>query len=271
MMCCYHPTTTIAIDDDLDFLSVITQHLGIANCISYSSPKKAIEFLQKQKSFQRIQARVLKTSNSSENITYPADDCVWHVNLHNLHQEVYFEDRFQDVSVIIVDYYMDEMRGIDVCEALINHPAKKILLTGGADKEKIAIEAFNKGIIHRFINKSDRNFPAQLKQAIIMLKDAYFRDLSSTLLPDTRQKYNNPLNNAAYTNFIRNLQDQFHAVEYYLIDISGSTLFLDANGTPIWLIVKHETELDEYIVLAKDQDGNSNMINRNRSQRFRLQ
>jgi hypothetical protein len=52
MMYCYYPTTTVAIDDDAEFLKTITQHVGIADCISYSSPNKALEFLKDQNAFQ---------------------------------------------------------------------------------------------------------------------------------------------------------------------------------------------------------------------------
>ena len=93
--------------------------------------------------------------------------------MRGLHEEIYNKDRFNDVSVIIVDYYMDEMNGIEVCETLSKHPAKKILLTGGADKENIAIDAFNKGIIHRFINKTDPDFPSQIRQAIYMQRGIF--------------------------------------------------------------------------------------------------
>src|SRR5206468_8133381 len=98
--------------------------------------------------------------------------------------EIYSSARFRDVSVVIIDYHMQEINGIDVCKELINHPSKKILLTGSPDKDKIAIDSFNSGIIHRFINKADPDFLPQLKQAIAQLKETYFRDLSIKILPN---------------------------------------------------------------------------------------
>lgn len=257
MMCCNYPTTTVAIDDEIDFLRTITQHLGIKDCISYSSPNKAIEALKDQKTFNRIQSRILKNNIVTEDINLLPEDHAVLINLKGLHEEIYTKDRFSDVSALIVDYYMDEMSGIDVCEALVNHPAKKILLTGGADKEKVAIEAFNKGIIHRFISKSDPDFPNKLKQAITLLKDAYFRDLTAILLSNITTGI---LQNSCYINFIRNLQDQYNAEEYYLLDTSGSIVFLDAQGLPVWLIIKHESEINNHEQFAIDQDADKNLI-----------
>jgi len=188
------------------------------------------------------------------------EDVAFHINMRALHEEIYSKDRFLDVSVLIVDYYMDEISGIEVCEKLSKHPAKKILLTGGTDKEKIAIEAFNKGIIHRFINKSDPNFTTQLKQAIALLKEAYFRDLASTIYPYIPQKNARLLQNPAYVNFVKNLQEQFNSVEYYLLDNTGSSLFLNGEGVPMWLVVKHKSEMDNYVNVAQEQDADENLI-----------
>jgi CheY-like chemotaxis protein len=253
-MYCYYPTTTVAIDDDAEFLKTITQHVEITDCISYSSPNKALEFLKDQNAFQRIQSRILKTAVVPEDINSMPDDYALLINMHRLHEEIYFKTRFNDVSVLIVDYYMDDISGIDVCESLTNHPAKKILLTGGADKEKIAIEAFNKGIIHRFINKSDPDFTNQLKQAVATLKEAYFRDLTSTILPYISPSNTALLQNPAYINFINNLQNQFSAIEYYLLDATGSSIFLDAESKPLWLVVKHESEINNYKKIAQEQE-----------------
>ena len=256
MMCCFYPTTTVAIDDDVDFLRMITQHLDIPDCVSYSSPKQAIQLLKKNSSFERIQSRIFKKATHPENM----DEHTFSINLHNLHHEIYSDERFKDVSVIVVDYYMDELTGIEVCEALADHPAKKILLTGGSDKEKIAIEAFNKGIIHRFINKTDVNFPTQLKNSIAILKDAYFRDLTSSFFPNFTSESINLLNNPTYINFFKNLQHQFDAVEYYIFDNNGSSVLLDKIGTPTWVVIKQDDELNNLGKIAEDNETDIQLL-----------
>lgn len=263
MMCCYYPTTTIAIDDDINFLNILTKHLKISDCTAYSSPNEAIELLHKvQKPIDRIKSRIFKKTNVTlEDVNLCPEDHAVVINMRGLHEEIYNHHRFSDVSVIIVDYYMKDINGIDICETLAEHPAKKILLTGGQDKEKVAIEAFNKGIIHSFISKSDPNFPIKLIQAVSLLKEAYFRDLTSTLLSSTTILVNSLYHYPFYKNFIQNIQNQFNTVEYYAFDMLGSLLMLNAEGRPTWFILKHESEIQDYKQLAHDQDAPVTLIN----------
>jgi CheY-like chemotaxis protein len=46
--------------------------------------------------------------------------------------------------VLVVDYSMPQMNGVEVCEALRHLPCKKILFTGAAD-EKVAVERLQSG------------------------------------------------------------------------------------------------------------------------------
>lgn len=259
LYCCY-PTTAIAIDDDSHFLEILTHHTGITNCIPYTDPQYAIASLNPQNSFQRIQSRLLKTIIPPEQ-EVPEDQVIL-CNLHGLHKEIYNEKRFTDVSVLIVDYYMDGINGIEVCQALANHPVKKILLTSGKDKEQIAIDAFNKGIIHRFISKASPDFINQLKNSVAQLKEAYFRDLSLSLshyLPTVQTAF---LQNEAYISLFENIKNQFNAIEYYLLDTNGSTLFINRDGHPTWLVIKQESELNDFEVIARDQEASENLLKR---------
>jgi CheY-like chemotaxis protein len=257
-MCCYYPTTTVVIDDDKNFLKALIENLNAPDYRAYTSPKPAIESTRKYNNMQRICNRVIK-ANSDANISSPEDKTIT-FKLRALHEEIYNGTRFDDVSVIIVDYYMDEMNGIEVCEALAKHPAKKILLTGGADMEALAIGAFNKGIIHYFISKSDPLFPSKIKQAIASLKHAYFRDLTAALIPHLPSMPLQLHQFSPYINFTQSLRKQLNIVEHYIVDATGSTLMLDADGNKSWLIVKHESEMQDMEILAQDQDAPEDLI-----------
>lgn len=262
MMCCYYPTTTVAIDDDIDFLGILTKHMGIAKCIPYSHPDEAVNKLQNQKPFERILNRVIKSTHQSENSETSSDNHAILFNMRGLHEEIYNKNRYNDVSVMIIDYYMDTMSGIEVCEALKDHPAKKILLTGGADKERIAIDAFNNGIIHRFINKKDADFPNRLKQAVSTLKEEYFLDLNSILLPHVNTMPRNQYQYPQFINFMRNMLDQFEAVEHYMVDTIGTSIMLNAQGEPTWLVLKHESEMEAYTQIARDLEASQHLLDK---------
>lgn len=254
MLCCYYPTTIVAIDDNVDFLATMDHYLGFPNFQCYTSPEEAFKFITREETVKRLQEKLHKTTfEFSENTNSLPEEYAVVVNVKNLHEEIYSYNRFHDVSVLIIDYYMEGVNGIDVCKKLANHPAKKILLTGGLDTEKIAIEAFNNGIIHRFINKADFNFPNQLRQAIAVLQEAFFQDLTSKLIdhiPTCKI-----LQNPAYINFTTMLRNKVHAVEYYLLDTAGSMLYLDESGNPTWLIIKKDQDIENYAQIAFDAES----------------
>lgn len=252
MMSCYYPTTVVAIDDDQGFLDTIGQHLQISKQDLYTSPHIAMQSINKADPYDRIQSRLLQSNREiSESLS---DNYSVTFNPHRLHEEIYSTARFKDISVMIIDYHMGDINGLDVCRQLADHPSKKILLTGGADKEKVAIEAFNQGIIHRFISKTDKDFPLQLDRTITMLKDNYFRDLTSRLMPHLPDTNAAVLKNLAYVNLVRSLQLQLSASEYYLFDISGSVLFISNDGKPSWLLIKSDDELSRYEEIATNSD-----------------
>ena len=93
-----------------------------------------------------------------------------------------------------------------------------------------------------------------------MLKSAYFHDLSSTLLPHITTMPMSLIQQPSYINFMRNLQDQFDAVEFYILDSIGSTIMLDTHGEPAWFILKHESDMHSYEKLAHDQEAPAHLI-----------
>lgn len=260
MICCYYPTTTVAIDDDSYFLDILTKHSGIPDCKAFTSPQDAITKLKSNTPLSRLQERIIKTGVRMPDCDSTPEDHTVSYNLHNLHEEIYNKKRFTDVSVIIVDYYMGETNGINVCEALKAHPAKKILLTGGADKESLAIDAFNKGIIHKFISKSDKDLLIKLSQAIHTLKDAYFHDLSQALLPCSASMRKNPFKYPVFNNFLHDLKNKTNSIEYYMVDIAGTCLMLDENGILTWLVIKHESDMQGFEKLASDMEAPNHLF-----------
>lgn len=260
MICCYYPTSIVAIDDDRNFLSALSQSLGLHGCNTYSSPKDALKTIKATHPLQRIRSRIIKPADKEELDHTSADETVIHINLHSLHEEIYNPERFDDISVMIVDYHMNEMNGIELCKQLQHHPAKKILLTGGVDNERIAIQAFNDGVIHRFINKSDPNFIKKLNQAITSSKEAYFRDIGAQLLQHIPSSIVNILQHPSYINLTRQIRDQHTIIEQYILDMNGSTLMLDEKGNTLLLIIKSELDIANYCNIAEDQEAPEKFI-----------
>jgi CheY-like chemotaxis protein len=102
------------------------------------------------------------------------------VSLDMIHREVHNEHRFEQVSVVVVDYDMPEIDGLEFCRNLKNKAIKKILLTGKAD-EQTAVRAFNEKTIDRFIRKQDDDVMARLNRAIAELQREHFDQIEHML------------------------------------------------------------------------------------------
>ncbi len=76
--------------------------------------------------------------------------------------------RFDDLSVLVVDYAMPEMTGIEFCAQFRGHRVKKMLLTG-AEERDVVFDAFNQGIIDHFVAKNDDALVDHLADAFKMI------------------------------------------------------------------------------------------------------
>ena len=226
------PTTTLFLDDNHDFL--LNFVLQLDEDVAYrlfESPTATLEYI----------------NNKSSEIDLWKQTKEPHPQLTSFHEPMYNMNRFSEVSILIVDYAMPEMDGLALCRQIAHTPIKKILLTGKAD-EKLAISAFNEGLIQRYVNKSDFNAAEQITNAIRELQFDYFQSISDIVM---RRGWFTPplcLNNAAFAEMFYLFCRNKHIVEFYLIDLSGSFILLNEDRKPYFLLVKSK---DEMALLAK--------------------
>lgn len=254
---CYFPSTALFIDDNRDFL--LNFVLQLDEWLAYrvfDSPFDALHSIQKkhledglvsQRSLANYKAR--KKQPLSQ-----VNECLVAVQAETANPR-----RFNDISVVVVDYAMPGMDGLELCRRIHATPIKKILLTAKAD-ERLAIAAFNEGLIHRYIHKDDPDVTELITQSIDDLQWQYFQDMSdriSRLLSLTSPPC---LHNTAFMNFFREFVDQKGVVEFYLADDSGSFLLLDVDAKPSYLLIKTEEELSSYCTLAEQQGVSSTIV-----------
>jgi CheY-like chemotaxis protein len=68
--------------------------------------------------------------------------------------------------VLVVDYTMPQLDGIELCRRLGAASPRKVLLTGQVVTREV-IEAFENNVIDAYINKSDSDFLEALRAAIL--------------------------------------------------------------------------------------------------------
>jgi CheY-like chemotaxis protein len=256
---CYFPTTVIFVDDNLPFLEglQLTLNPDKAHYLFFDQPEEALNFLTTKYQANPFYNRCISQSNDELPEHRTID-----INIREIHKESLNPQRFDETTVLVVDYAMPGLTGLDICTKLKNQLFKKILLTCEAD-ECIAVRAFNEGIINKFIRKDDPNFESTINDAIQELQKKYFQDLSSSLISSlvaNTQTSSKLLTNPNFIDFFESLVIQLKIVEFYLMDSEGSFMLLDINGTPKWLTVKSTYEIQAFAELAKIGRADQNLV-----------
>lgn len=260
LYCFYYPTTVTLIDDDQIFLENLAENLS--DKIPYQrfdSPQEALTFLQSQQGSIPASQDFLQASIDSEEDFIQPGKSVVNINLSENHNKLYNRKRFSITSVIVVDHDMPGMNGINFCKKLTDSSIKKIMLTGAAD-HKIAIKAFNDGIIHKFIMKDDPNVFENIDKAIFHMQQEYFFDLSKLVISNIKASTFSYLGNAKFVAFFLDLIKKNFIVEYYLIDQIGSFLLVNTNGELLWFIVKSKQDMINDSQIAVDQNASPDII-----------
>ncbi len=236
--CCYFPTETVLVYDNQVFLNNLKLELGEnTKTVAFTNPKEALTYLkQKSSSAQEFIQRYVEESIDYSESSLKKGQLV---HLSDLYQEVYNGDRFKMTSVAVVDFAMPQLNGRDFAQSLENSPYKILMLTGEADNN-IAVELFNKGLIHKFILKAQKNYLEEMTKSIDELKTKYFLSLSNTLLASLGKDITSILADPAYVSKYDEIFKTHDIVESYLLDDFGSQLLLNEKGKPFWFFVKTE-------------------------------
>lgn len=253
--CCFYPSTILMVDDNPDLLKDISFALMSTRQkykSKYStSPQEIIQILQKQGN--TLQQFLQKCVSSSEEYYEPSKSIV-NIDIPAILKEVYTSPpRFTQHLVLVVDFAMPDMSGLELCQKIrqdLQLPIKIIMLTGEAD-QKTAIQAFNDKLIDRFILKSSPDYIKTLLKYLHELHIEYFSDLSHSLIESTSTFQSELRKDADFTKFFNQIIQQHHAIEYYMFDESGSYLFLDANKKVTRLIVKNKEDMNFLLEIAE--------------------
>lgn len=249
---CYFPSTALFLDDSHDFLLNFVLQLdeGVAYRI-FDSPNKALKYIQSKRcELDVISQHCLSEYTEAKNC--PLSNHTINLDLAAVHAEVYNPHRFSEISVVVVDYAMPGMNGLEFCRSIQNNNIKKILLTGAAD-EALAIAAFNEGLIHRYIKKSAINAAFEMTKSIYDLQLQYFQAMSNMVVRMLSLNSPSCLEDRKFAQFFSDLREENGIVEYYLVDNSGSFFMLDDDANVSFLLVKSEADIRLHYDFALEQ------------------
>lgn len=257
---CYYPTTTILIDDNENFLNQISNFLKTKNfpCVIYNDPKKALHYINEEYQSNPFANRCINV-DPDRNL----DSFSMLFDYRKIHHEIYNPQRYQQISVIVVDYAMPAQDGLSVCKQVKDELALKLLLTGEVGST-FAVKAFNEGAINKFIRKGATDLPEIFIENLQDLQHKYFLNLSEAILTKVKSDLfkQSPvcLNDPAFIAVFTKIFEDNQIVEYYLLDEHGSFLMLDSEGNPSWLIVKNEQDMQSVVEQANDQHAQGDIL-----------
>ena len=250
----YWPTNILIVDDNHSFLENFSSALDEnSSFLLFDNPHEALKTLTKKNNTFTEISSLATFVNSNE---YDDENPLKKVDYSKLSDFIYHSNRFNEISIAIVDYTMPEMNGVEFCKKISNSRIKKIMLTGDAGLE-VGIKSFNHDIIDAFVPKDTTQVFDEVNQYIKKMRLAYFSEISNSLQGDPQ---NTIKNSQDYLNLFNHFITQNNIVEYYQLDISGSYLGLDKTGNNYWLVIKSTDKLQQDIDVGKYYKENIEMI-----------
>jgi CheY-like chemotaxis protein len=256
----FHPTTVVFVDDSTDFLLNLSLQLDSTLAFRlFASPTQALEWVNSQGQSQ---------ASNADNLFSPYRYCfeerirahkIIDVNFDVTESLMFDANRFNQVAVVVVDFDMPAMDGIEFCRQIKDGNVKKILLTGKAD-ETVAVKAFNNGDIDRFIVKQGNNVITELNDEISQLQHQYFESMERNLLSTLTVKSHQFLQDDVFENVFLDICIQLGIVEYYVILEPQGVLMIDQNGLTYLLLVMDEESLTAQLEIAEVQAAPAEMM-----------
>lgn len=251
-----HPTLTVLVDDSDSFLKSLSFQLDpMLASKTFHDTTVALNWLIQSGRRAAVPLHVnFDTQNEAP------DQCNVALDLERIYRISEQRQRFATPSVLVVDYSMPQMNGLEFCQAVQHLPCKKILFTGAAD-EKIAVTAFNRGLIDRYIKKSDDNALDILEIEIAALQQQYFAEQSETLRDLLLLHNYQFLGDPALTALVRELSARMGFVEHYIFPNPNGIVFFDKHGKAMLMIIETEKGMQAQYEIARDSDAPPSLLN----------
>ena len=235
----YHPTTVVLLDDNESFLKSFSLQLPEKlSWLTFTSARRCLDYVNAtpSRSLEDVCLSLYRSGKRGNNDLLSMD-------LTLIEQEIANPERFSNISVLMVDYDMPVMDGLEFCRSIENPRIRKILLTGVAD-EKIAVSAFNDGLIHRYFQKSAPDIIHRLNSTIAEMQRAYFQDTSRFIQSALAMKSPDFFHDPAFVATFEAITQKYNVVEYYYVEAPRGILMVSEQGALYRLVIFSDQDLE---------------------------
>lgn len=264
----YHPTRVVFVDDDLAFLNLLPLRLGdLVPFLRFDSPRDLLaEFAA-----GRLQGRLdldwwdVYPRQMGEDL----DEQLVALDKSMIALRVFNRARFGLVTVLVADYQMPEMTGLELFRALSHLPCKRILLTGQAD-EALAVQAFNEGLIDLYLPKLHPNLDLELSRAIQRFQFAYLEQATELITQVLEAADPVVWGDPVFARFLYQVCAERGMVEYYAVADPKGYWLLRADGHAEVMLLFAEWELEAQATAAAASRAPEAVVRRLRRRRSAL-
>lgn len=254
-----YPITLMLVDDDMRFLKSLALRLEASESyILRDDAQKALKFLEEEyRPFFNMDTFLKSQLESSK---YGTGYQPLRLDNNAIFELISKPNRFEDIGIVIIDYDMPGINGVDFCKKIPQKQIKRIMLTGAADNNT-AIQAFNDHFIDKFIVKGSSNQDLTLNDGVKEQHDAYFIDLTLMATKTFLLECSQCLTDPAFISLFNKIYHKYNIVEHYLLEETGSFLLIDKQGNLFWFIVRNDEDLEVYTSLGKEYQVSADLLN----------
>ena len=245
----FHPTTFCFVDDNERFLESLQLELPDTMALRvFTQPEPALEFVNQPRGPAPIADLALaldRTGNSTAAL---------HLDISLIEAELANTERFARISVALVDYAMPSMNAVEFFDRMTDPYTRRAMLTGVAD-ERLAVDLFNEGRLHHFLQKQRAQDIDALVGYMFDMESEYFRQSLARLQLALDLHSSHIFSDPAIASYVQQLMKRERLVEYYYVEDPSGFLMLRANGSVVRLIILTPAERAAQIALAREHDA----------------
>jgi CheY-like chemotaxis protein len=244
----FHPSTVVFLDDNHQFLSDLELRLpGRMPYILHEDPSAALAEVNRYAATPTLANRCFSRPKNEQDTWR---DSIIQFDVGLIEDEVNSVERFHRTSVVVVDYAMPAMNGLEFCERITDPHVKKLLLTGAAD-EKLAVRAFNGGLIDRFVLKNQPDSLDLMLRFADELQIAHFQRQQTVLAAALSLNPPPFIHDPTLIDEIEQIAEQHSLIEHYLVGDPPGYLLLNPSGQVQRLVVLNDSEFSARTEVAR--------------------
>ena len=238
------PRRVVYVDDDGRMLDILRMTMPKKMSREFiGSPDAALKTLSQEIQYWRTLELLLGKSHH-----LPAE-----LGEAHLYAGSYFTEwrRFHLTAVLIVDYQMPGLNGVELVSKLEGFPARRILLTGEADAA-VAVQAFNSGVIQRFIPKNTPNLHKEITRSADDMHLSVCEQLGQLIRANLSQAQVDLLHDPAVIEGLQDKLEELDWMEYVVVARPFGLLGMSHQGPLQWLQIETREEMKDLSAALAD-------------------